>query len=258
MEDSLSKRYLLYLRDMSRKIVYGAASSAGDYSQVLIRGYKKDDGRKFPRMTNIKLNTMINSSDGFKQQQDQENIGNGIFCGVGIIAGTYTKKVKGTSSLRLIAAPAINGQINFDEDDPSKGEIDEWIVNYDIASALIRRNQSEEDETYAAFSEDEDDITGNKLISGIEDELDKYSSPNIDLLDALSTKFIEGFAKLTETEFDYVENPMDALNSAIDAREITKIRKFYYCPRDWIFLAKVPEGLSTYQALNDLSKEKFA
>ena len=45
MEDSLSKRYLLYLRDMSRKIVYGAASSAGDYSQVLIRGYKKDNGR---------------------------------------------------------------------------------------------------------------------------------------------------------------------------------------------------------------------
>ena len=57
---------------------------------------------------------------------------------------------------------------------------------------------------------------------------------------------------------DYIENPMDALNSAIDAREITKVRKFYYCPRDWIFLAKVPEGLSTYQALNDLSKEKFA
>ena len=48
----------------------------------------------------------------------------------------------------------------------------------------------------------------------------------------------KGFAKLTETEFDYVENPMDALNSAIDAREITKIRKFYYCPRDWIFFAK--------------------
>ena len=258
MEDSLSKRYLLYLRDMSRKIVYGGSSSAGDYSQVLIRGFKKDEGRKFPRMTDIKLNSMINKSDGYKKQQDQENIGNGIFCGVGIIAGTYTKKVKGTSSLRLVAAPAIYGQISFDEDAPSEGEINEWIVNYDIASALIRRNQSEEDETYAAFSEDEDDITGNKLITEIEDELDKYSSPDINLLDKLSTKFIEGFAKLTETEFDYVENPMDALNSAIDARDVAKLRKFYYCPRDWVFFAKVPEGLSTYQALNDLSKEKFA
>ena len=45
------------------------------------------------------------------------------------------------------------------------------IVNYDIASALIRRNQSEEDEAYAAFSEDDDDITGNQLITEIEDEL---------------------------------------------------------------------------------------
>jgi len=237
--------------------VYGGSSSAGDYSQVLIRGFKKDEGRKFPRMTDIKLNSMINKSDGYKKQQDQENIGNGIFCGVGIIAGTYTKKVKGNSSLRLVAAPAIYGQISFDEDAPSEGEINEWIVNYDIASALIRRNQSEEDETYAAFSEDEDDITGNKLITEIEDELDKYSSPDINLLDKLSTKFIEGFAKLTETEFDYVDKPIDALNSAIDARDITKLRKFFYCPRDWIFFAKIPEGLSTYQALNDLSMEKF-
>ena len=243
---------------MSRKVVYGASSSAGDYSKVLIGGYKKDDGRKFPRMTDIKLNSMINRPDGYKKQQDQENIGNGIFCGVGIIAGTYSKKVKGTSTLRLIAAPAIYGQINFDEDAPSEGEIDEWIVNYDIASALIRRNQSEEDEAYAAFSEDEDDITGNQLISEIEDELDKYSAPEVDLLDSLSTKFIEGFAKLTETEFDYVDKPIDALNGAIDARDITKTRKFFYCPRDWIFFAKVPEGLSTYQALNDLSKEKFS
>ena len=258
MEDSLSKRYLLYLRDLSRKIVYGASGSTGDYSQVLIQGFKKDNGREFPRMTDLKLNSMLNKPDGFKKQQDQENIGNGIFCGVGVIAGTYTKKIKGISSLRLVAAPAIYGQISFDEDAPREGEIDEWIVNYDIASALIRRNQSEEDEAYAAFSENEDDITSTKLITEIEDELDQYSSPDIDLLDKLSTKFIEGFAKLTETEFEYVDKPIDALNSAIDAREITKIKKFFYCPRDWIFFAKVPEGLSTYQALNDLSKENFS
>ena len=148
------------------------------------------------------------------------------------------KKSKGNFIFKINSAP-IYGQINFDEDDPSKGEIDEWIVNYDIASALIRRNQSEEDETYAAFSEDEDDITGNKLISGIEDELDKYASPNIDLLDALSTKFIEGFSKLTETEFDYVENPMETLNAAIDAREITKIENFTTVKR-LDFLCKNP------------------
>ena len=33
------------------------------------------------------------------------------------------------------------------------------------------------------------------------------------------------------------------------------LRKFFFCPGDWIFFAPIPEGLSTYQALNDLSKE---
>ena len=37
--------------------------------------------------------------------------------------GDLYKKVKGTSSLRLIAAPAIYGQINFDEDDPRKEKL---------------------------------------------------------------------------------------------------------------------------------------
>ena len=123
MEDSLSKQYLLYLRDMSRKVVYGASSSAGDYSKVLIGGSKQKNSRKFPRMTDIKLKKMLNNPDGFRRQQDQENIGNGIFCGVGLIAGTYSKKVSGQKSLRLIAAPAIYGQIFFEEDGDGESEI---------------------------------------------------------------------------------------------------------------------------------------
>ena len=79
MEDSLSKQYLLYLRDMSRKVVYGASGSAGDYSKVLIGGSKQKNARKFPRMTDIKLKKMMGNPEGFRWQQDQENIGNGIF-----------------------------------------------------------------------------------------------------------------------------------------------------------------------------------
>ena len=254
MEDSISKQYLLYLRDMSRKVVYGASSSAGDYSKVLIGGSKQKNSRKFPRMTDIKLKKMLNNPDGFRRQQDQENIGNGIFCGVGLIAGTYSKKVSGQKSLRLIAAPAIYGQIFFEEDGDGESEISEWIVNYDIASALITRNLNEEDEAYAAFNEDEDDITGNQLVDEIETELDKYENPSIELMDELSMKFAEGFSKLTETELFITEEPLDTVNSAIQAKD-NNLRKFFFCPGDWIFFAPIPEGLSTYQALNDLSKE---
>ena len=129
MDDSLSKQYLLYLRDMSRKVVYGASGSAGDYSQVLIRGSKQKNARKFPRMTDIKLDKLINNPEGYRRQQDQENIGNGIFCGVGIVAGTFSKKVRGVKSLRLISAPAIYGQLIFEEEEEGESEISEWIVN---------------------------------------------------------------------------------------------------------------------------------
>tara|TARA_B100000242_G_C42996914_1_gene463031 strand:+ start:302 stop:1069 length:768 start_codon:yes stop_codon:yes gene_type:complete len=254
MGDSLSKQYLLYLRDMSRKVVYGASGSAGDYSQVLIRGSKQKNGRKFQRMTDVKLEKMINNPQGFKKQQDQENIGNGIFCGVGIISGTFSKKVRGQKTLRLISAPAIYGQISFEDEDENDYEISEWIVNYDIASALITRNATEEDEAYAAFVDEEDDKTGNKIVDEIENVLDKNPNPSINLLDELSMKFIEGFSKLIETDFEIVDKPLDCLSLGIEARE-NKIRKFFFCPGDWIFFAPIPEGLSTYQALNDLSKE---
>ena len=60
--------------------------------------------------------------------------------------------------------------------------------------------------------------------------------------------------KLIETDFEIVDKPLDCLSLGIEARE-NKIRKFFFCPGDWIFFAPIPEGLSTYQALNDLSKE---
>ncbi|MFO0004071.1 MAG: hypothetical protein ACK559_23365, partial [bacterium] len=74
---------------------------------------------------------------------DQEKIGNGIFCGVGILAGTYTKRMGAKSALRLIAAPTIYGQVVFEEG--GEAEVSEWVVNYDIATALIGRNADEED-----------------------------------------------------------------------------------------------------------------
>ena len=104
MDNNLSERYLLYLRDMSRKVAFGSASG-GDYAQVLITAAKRKTKSRFQRITNINLADLrTKGEEAYRRELDQEKIGNGIFCGVGILAGTYTKKVGAKNSLRLIAA----------------------------------------------------------------------------------------------------------------------------------------------------------
>ena len=252
MSDLLSEKYLLYLRDMSRKVVYGSGSS-GNYSQVLIRGSKGKKAKQFQRITSLKLNNIVeNYSEGYRRQTDQEKIGNGIFCGVGILSGTYTKKVGSNSALRLIAAPTLYGQLTFEED--GDWEISDWVVNYDIASSLIARNADEEEEAYAAF-DPESDKTGNQIIEEIEERLEKLKGNDLTILNQLSQTFLNGFKQLTDTPAEIVETPLESVTAAISARDEKKIKKFFFCPGEWIFFAPIPPGLSTYRALNDLAQE---
>ena len=72
MNNSLSERYLLYLRDMSRKVAFGSASG-GDYSQVLITAAKRKTKSRFQRITNIHLSDLKNQKDeGYRREIDQE------------------------------------------------------------------------------------------------------------------------------------------------------------------------------------------
>jgi hypothetical protein len=71
----------------------------------------------------------------------------------------------------------------------------------------------------------------------------------------LSEKYVSGFKELTETSCERLETPLECVEAAIDARDVQKVKKFFFCPGDWIFFAPVPPGLSTYRALDDLAKE---
>lgn len=252
MDMDLSKKYLLYLRDMSRKVAFGSASG-GDYSQVLITASKRKTKGRFQRITNIHLsNLKEKGEEGYKREIDQEKIGNGIFCGVGMLAGTYSKKVGTKSSLRLIAAPVIYGQVLFEKDGES--EISDWVINYDLATALISRNADEEEEAYAAFDPDSEP-TGNQIVQEIEEKLDQLNNEDLASVGALSEKFVDNFKEFTETSCERMDSPLRCAEAALEARDVTKIKKFYYCPGDWIFFAPVPPGISTYRALNQLAKE---
>ena len=250
MDNSLSERYLLYLRDMSRKVAFGSASG-GDYAQVLITPAKRKAQSRFQRLTPIHLSDLKNKgAEGYRKELDQEKIGNGIFCGVGMLTGTYTKRVGKKSSLRLIAAPTIYGQVVFEES--GECEISEWVVNYDLATALIARNADEEEEAYAAFDPDANP-TGNQIVQEIEERLDSIELDDLASIATLSEKFVSDFKEFTDTQCERLELPLQCAEAAIEARDITKTKKFFYCPGDWIFFAPIPPGLSTYRALNELA-----
>ena len=83
MQDNLSRQYLLYLRDMSRKV---ASASAGDYSQVLVSGTRSRTANRFQRITDLHLADLANKVNRHISNRDQQKIGNGIFCGVGVLA----------------------------------------------------------------------------------------------------------------------------------------------------------------------------
>lgn len=252
MSRTLSERYLLYLRDMSKKVVLGSGAT-GDYSQVLVTTSKKKSQKRFLRITDLRLNQVLTiGTEGYRRELDQEKIGNGIFCGVGILAGTYTKRVGTKSTLRLIAAPTIYGQVIFEES--GDAEVSEWVVNYDIATALIGRNADEEEEAYAAFDPDASQ-TGGQIVQDIDDQLEGISTKDVGSVIPLSEKYVSGFKELTETSCERLETPLQCVESAIDARDNLRIKKFFFCPGDWIFFGPVPPGLSTYRALDDLARE---
>jgi hypothetical protein len=152
----------------------------------------------------------------------------------------------------LIAAPTIYGQVVFEES--GEVEVTEWVVNYDIATALIGRNADEEEEAYAAF-DPEACQTGGQIVQDIEDVLEGISTRDLGNVLPLSEKYVSGFKELTETSCERLETPLECVEAAIDARDVQKVKKFFFCPGDWIFFAPVPPGLSTYRALDDLAKE---
>ena len=94
MDDLLGKSYLLYLKDMSRKIIFGSRSSAGNYSSILILNTRRKDDSRFSRITNMTLEQIKGKGlEGYRLEIQQEKEGNAIFCAAGIIAGVVPSKL---------------------------------------------------------------------------------------------------------------------------------------------------------------------
>ena len=64
-DDELGRKYLLYLRDMSRKLIYSSSSStAGNYSSILILNRRTNDELIYSRITDWNLDILRRKEKG--------------------------------------------------------------------------------------------------------------------------------------------------------------------------------------------------
>ena len=250
MSDLLSKNYLLYLRDMSKKVIYGSGA-AGNYSQVLYRTSRVKKDKRFQRITNLKLED-INKIDGYKVSLNQEKIVNGIFCTSGIMCGTFPNKKNSNFAPRILAAPIIYNQLFFEED--GSYDLSDWTINYDIITALISSDSEEENYSYFPTDLNEENLDINEFIEKLENNIFELKEKKLSLINNYSLQFFNQVKTLTDLESDFIDLPIDCIKAAIEKKE-EKLFKLFFCPGDWIFYGPVPPGLSTFRALNDLSEE---
>jgi hypothetical protein len=250
-EDELGKRYLLYLRDMSRKVIFGSAkSSAGDYTRILVLNSRRKDDSRFGRMTEWSLKDLRSKGkEGAKLAEKQLDIGNGIFCAAGVIAGVISGKATQKGKTSVIAAPLIYGQVVFEEDGDS--EITEWLLNYDLATELL--SGLDDDKSEGSINLEVSGIKPAEIIRGLEERLEVLDADDLNEVNQVSQNYQEFLSSILNIEFGDCPSPIVAVKIAMGLSD-AKEEGVNVVEGDWIFTAPVPSGLNTYTALQDIAK----
>lgn len=252
LEDELGKRYLLYLRDMSRKVIFGSAkSSAGDYTRILVLNSRRKDDSRFSRMTEWTLQDLRSKGkEGAKLAEKQNDIGNGIFCAAGVIAGVVSGKATQKGKTSVIAAPLIYGQIEFEEDGDS--EITEWLLNYDLATELL--SGLDDDKSEGSINLEVSGIKPAEVIRGLEERLEVLNTDDLNEVNQVSLDYQLFLSSILNYEFGDCPSPIVAVKIAMGLSD-AKEEGVNVVEGDWIFTAPVPSGLNTYTALQDIAKK---
>ena len=257
MADDLSHKYLLYLRDTSRQILFSNSSGAGNYSKVLVEGRSRKKDRKFSRITDYSMAKFESkSAEAYRADINLQSKGFGLFCAAGILCGSYLtrkvskKKNRSGSNFKTLAAPAIYGRIIFENN--GECDINEWILNYDLATCFYTEQFDESQDIDYLLNEDK--VSGSNTIREIEDVIEGKEKDSLQLVLEQADIFVEDFSKVAETNYEIVDTPIEAVKLGLKAVE-DKEKKLYYCRGDWIFNAPIPDGLNTYTALEEIAKE---
>jgi len=251
-QEELGRRYLLYLRDMSRKVIFGSAkSSAGDYTRILVLNTRRKDDSRFSRMTEWTLDDLRSKGkEGAKLAEKQADIGNGIFCAAGVIAGVISGKATQKGKASVIAAPLVYGQIQFEEDGES--EIAEWMLNYDLATELL--SGLDDDKSEGSINLEVSGIRPVEVIKELEERLEVLQADDLEKVNQVSRDYQAFLSSVLCLEFGDCPSPIVAVKIAIGLSD-AKEEGVNIVEGDWIFTAPIPSGLNTYTALQDIAKK---
>tara|TARA_B100000214_G_scaffold206914_1_gene150063 strand:+ start:185 stop:1054 length:870 start_codon:yes stop_codon:yes gene_type:complete len=276
-DDELGRKYLLYLRDMSRKLIYSSSSStAGNYSSILILNRRTNDELIYSRITDWNLDILRRKEKGgYKLEAEQLAKGNGIFCAIGIVSGVvWSSKRKAP---KLISAPLVYGQIQFESSGES--QINEWLINYDLATELLHDRDDGSTEDF--FSLESSGLAPAEVVRDLQDRLDLIDLENINQVKEISNDYLNFLVDSLRIDISNSPSPLISAKKAFNLKEtidekfrlINKQKEnltdkekklimeecenlscLTFVSDDWIFSAPVPEGLNTYSALQDLSR----
>lgn len=233
-------------------MIFGSTkSSAGDYTRILVLNTKRKDDSRFSRMTEWTLNDLRSKGrEGAKLADKQAEIGNGIFCAAGVIAGVISGKATQKAKTSVIAAPLIYGQVQFEEDGES--EIVEWLLNYDLATELLSGLDDENSE--GSLNLEVSGIRPAEVIRGLEERLERLDTEDLDEVNKVSNDYQKFLSQILSLEFGDCPSPIVAVKIAMGLSE-AKDQGVNLVDGDWIFTAPVPSGLNTYTALQDIAKK---
>lgn len=255
--------YIKYLKNLSRKII----SKAG-FENVLPVETKKRNNLFFD-FSNFKESLCKSNEISIKLEQQEiykyfqkcdyylnNNDDKKLFIGLGLLNGLFNKG----GNLSLLNAPLMYAlaDIEKNEDDSYSLFIDisTYQLNYDLFAKIFDIKIDEENENELMSQED---FIRFQILNKIEEQYIDKTIDNLDVNNNNIVDYIEIFNQLQNsiTEFSKIVISTEKFNyndRILKIKEAKPILKFY----DIIFLFsnRVPDELSTYEALNVLSKQR--
>ncbi len=242
--------YLDYLRQMSRKIAY-----RGTTVDVLGGKSRKSPDRYLAYDIRHDESAWQRYLNGVTTDR-QFNEGRTLFIGIGLIVGatrTGSKEIK--VSAPLIMVPCVVDAP--DETEANYGCVPEWdaaVLNYDLISALVDKADAVDSEDAVGMA----DLLTPAVITAIQQVERK-------LRDATTSRgpaqrltdigFIEDLATILRSEIPALRTQIVTSQTPFRKEAIRQTVDLLWFNHRFYFMATMPDSLSAYRALNQLSNQ---